>query len=258
MRFYQKEHKYYCGIDLHARAMYVCIINQRGKVVYHKNVDTDPAILFRIIFPYLEDVVVCVECMFCWYWLADFCRDHHIPFVLAHALYLKAIHGGKTKNDKIDSRKIAMLLRGGNIPMAYAYPKERRAIRDLLRRRMHLMHKRAELLSHIVNTKPSIICRLFPRNLPTKRIASASPSVSRTRTYAKASNSTWPSSKPMIRNSWQWNATSKIMPGFTILPPFTESKRSRASVKSYPYSCSTKLTISNVSQKYRTLPPMPA
>ena len=152
MRFYQKEHKYYCGIDLHARSMYLCIVNRRGKILYHQNLVTNPEILFNIIFPYLDDIVVCVECMFCWYWLADFCREHHIPFVLGHALYLKAIHGGKTKNDKIDSRKLAMLLRGGNIPMAYAYPHERRSIRDLLRRRMHLMRKRAELLAHIVNT----------------------------------------------------------------------------------------------------------
>jgi transposase len=72
--------------------------------------------------------------------------------VLGHALYMKAIHGGKAKNDKIDAHKIALLLRGGMMPQAYVYPAEMRATRDLLRRRMHLMHKRAELLSHIQNT----------------------------------------------------------------------------------------------------------
>jgi hypothetical protein len=63
-----------------------------------------------------------------------------------------AIHGGKSKNDKIDSRKIAGLLCGGLIPMAYTYPKKMRATRDLLRRRNHFMRKRAELLTHIQNT----------------------------------------------------------------------------------------------------------
>jgi transposase len=72
--------------------------------------------------------------------------------VLGHALYMKAIHGGKAKNDKIDSQKIAALLRGGMLPQAYVYPAEMRATRDLLRRRMHLMRKRAELLAHIHNT----------------------------------------------------------------------------------------------------------
>jgi transposase len=65
---------------------------------------------------------------------------------------MKAIHGGKAKNDKIDAHKIAVLLRGGMLPQAYVYPAEMRATRDLLRRRMHLTRKRAELLAHIQNT----------------------------------------------------------------------------------------------------------
>jgi len=65
---------------------------------------------------------------------------------------MKAIHGGKAKNDRIDARKIAVLLRGGMLPQAYVYPKAMRAPRDLLRRRNHLMRKRADLLAHIQNT----------------------------------------------------------------------------------------------------------
>jgi hypothetical protein len=65
---------------------------------------------------------------------------------------MKAIHGGKAKNDKIDAHKIAVLLRGGMIPTAYVYPAEMRSTRDLLRRRMHLMHHRSELLAHVQNT----------------------------------------------------------------------------------------------------------
>lgn len=65
---------------------------------------------------------------------------------------MKAIYGGKAKNDRIDAQKIAVLLRGGMLPQAYVYPAEMRATRDLLRRRMHLMRKRAELLTHIQNT----------------------------------------------------------------------------------------------------------
>jgi transposase len=65
---------------------------------------------------------------------------------------MKAIHGGKAKNDKIDAHKIAVLLRGGVFPLAYVYPAALRATRDLLRRRCHLVRKRAELLAHIQNT----------------------------------------------------------------------------------------------------------
>jgi transposase len=66
---------------------------------------------------------------------------------------MKAIHGGKAKNDRIDAHKIATLLRGGMLPEAYVYPPEMRATRDLLRRRLHLVRKRGELLAHIQNTE---------------------------------------------------------------------------------------------------------
>ncbi len=65
---------------------------------------------------------------------------------------MKASHGGKATNEKIDAQKIAVLLRGGMLPQAYVYPTEMRATRDLLRRRMHLMHTRAALLAHIQKT----------------------------------------------------------------------------------------------------------
>ena len=152
MRFYTQQHKHYCGIDLHAKAMYVCILDQSGTTLVHKNLPTTPEALLRVIAPYREDVVVGVECMFTWYWVADLCAKEGIPFVLGHALYMKAIHGGKAKNDKIDAQKIAVLLRGGMMPQAYVYPSEMRATRDLLRRRCHLARKRAELLAHIHNT----------------------------------------------------------------------------------------------------------
>jgi hypothetical protein len=56
---------------------------------------------------------------------------------------MKAIHGGKAKNDTIDAHKIAVLLPGGMVPQAYVYPAARRATRDLRRRRMPLMRQRA-------------------------------------------------------------------------------------------------------------------
>src|SRR4030095_12131259 len=75
------------------------------------------------------------------------------PFFLGHALARKAIHGGKAKNDKSDSPKIAALLRGGMLPQASVSPAAMRATRDLLRRRTHPMRKRAALLAHVPNTK---------------------------------------------------------------------------------------------------------
>ncbi len=167
MRFYTQQHQYYCGIDLHARTMYLCIIDQTGTVLVHRNLPTEREALVRAIEPYREDLVIAVECIFTWYWIADLCAKLQVPFLLGHALYMKAIHGGKSKNDKIDSQKIAAMVRGGMFPMAYAYPQAMRSTRDLLRRRMYLMHHRSELLTHIQNTRTQY-------NLPAfeKRIAS--------------------------------------------------------------------------------------
>src|SRR5918994_416179 len=152
MRFYTQQTQFYCGIDLHARTMYVCILNHDGEIVVHRNLPTRPEALLKTIAPYRENIVIAVECIFTWYWLADLCAREGLPFVLGHALYMKAIHGGKAKNDKIDAHKIAVLLRGGMLPQAYVYPAEMRATRDLLRRRCHLVRKRAELLAHIQHT----------------------------------------------------------------------------------------------------------
>jgi transposase len=168
MRFYNQQHKFYCGIDLHARKMYVCILDKDGKTKVHENINTDPELLFDLIFPFIEDVVICVECMFSWYWVADFCTEHNIAFVLGHALYMKAIHGGKTKNDKIDSYKIAKLLRGGNLPVAYAYPAKMRATRDLLRRRSYMVNQCSLLVGHILNTNTQYNLPGFNKKLSRK------------------------------------------------------------------------------------------
>src|SRR5262249_2522821 len=112
----------------------------------------DPDRLLAVLAPYRDGLVVGCECLFAWYWLADLCAEQGIPFVLGHALYLKAIHGGKTKTDTIDAQKLARLLRGGTFAEAYVYPKTMRATRDLLRRRSYLVRKRAELLAHLQMT----------------------------------------------------------------------------------------------------------
>jgi transposase len=169
MRFYTQQHQYYCGIDLHTQSMYVCVLDQAGKVLIHRNIKTNPDTLLKTITPFLPDMALSVECIFTWYWVADFCAEYNISFVLGHALYMKAIHGSKTKNDRIDSHKIAALLKAGMIPMAYVYPSEMRATRDLLRRRMFFKHKRSELLAHIENTRHQYLVPEFHKKIAYKR-----------------------------------------------------------------------------------------
>ena len=166
MRFYTQNHKHYCGIDLHAKTMYLCILDQGGQILLHRNIKSRPEAFLQAVLPYRDDLVVAVECMFTWYWLADLCRREGIAFVLGHALYMKAIHGAKAKNDKVDAFKIAALLRGGNLPQAYVYPPEMRPTRDLLRRRLHFVRRRGSLLAHIQNTHHQ-----YNLDVPTKKVA---------------------------------------------------------------------------------------
>src|SRR6516225_1507819 len=146
MRVYTRSHRFYCGIDLHARSLHLCILDQDGTVVLDKNIAARPETLLKVIAPFRPDIVLGAECMYAWYWVADLCIQEQIPFVLGHALYMKLIYGAKAKSDKIDAGKIARLLRGGNFPLAYVYPKGMRETRDLLRRRTYLVRQRSALV----------------------------------------------------------------------------------------------------------------
>jgi transposase len=152
MRFYTQSHRFYCGVDLHTRTLSVCVLDAAGAIALEATLPPEPERFLAALAPYRDGLVVGCECLFAWYWLADLCAHEGIPFVLGHALYLKAIHGGKTKTDTIDAQKLARLLRGGTFAQAYVYPKAMRATRDLLRRRTYFVRKRAELLAHLQMT----------------------------------------------------------------------------------------------------------
>lgn len=149
MDFARIDSKYYCGIDLHSNSMYVTVVDEIGQIHFRRNMKNDFAILQNFIEHFLPDLVIGVESTYNWYWIADGCHRSNIPFYLGHALYMKAITGGKKKNDKIDSKTLADLMRGNLFPSAYAYPKEWRSTRDLLRRRNYYVSLRASVNTHI-------------------------------------------------------------------------------------------------------------
>lgn len=173
MRFAKVESKYYCGIDLHSRSMYISVMDKEGEILFHRNMPNNFDIFNKYVQPYLPEMAVGVESSCYYYWLADACRDAGIPFYLGHAYYMKAINGGKVKNDRVDSRKIADLLRCNLFPLAYDYPREMRPTRDLLRRRHFFMWRRASTYSHlqvlctqhgIIDLEPKIVKDKKARN----------------------------------------------------------------------------------------------
>jgi transposase len=141
--------RFYAGVDLHARSLFLAVLDRDGQPRLARNLAAAPEPFLKAVLPFRDGLVVGCECMHCWYWLADTCRDQGITFALGHAWAMKAVHGSKTKCDRHDAEAIARLLRGGNFPLAYAYPKERRGLRDLLRARLRLVRQRAELYGHV-------------------------------------------------------------------------------------------------------------
>lgn len=149
MQFYNETHKYTCGIDLHARNHVLCVRDKEGNTLYHRRILNNKEQLLEALSDYREDVVVSAESTFNWYWLADACHEAGIRFVLGHAQYMKSIHEGKSKNDYLDSEKIARLTAARMLPQAYVYPAQLRGLRDVLRRRLYFTRFRAALKGHI-------------------------------------------------------------------------------------------------------------
>jgi transposase len=141
--------RFYAGVDLHARALFLVIVDSDGRVCFARNLPANPDAFLHAVAPFRDGLLVACECVHCWYWFADTCRQHQIAFVLGHAYSMRAVHGYKTKCDRKDAEAIARLLKGGNFPPAYAYPKERRGLRDLPRARLRLVRQRAHLYGHV-------------------------------------------------------------------------------------------------------------
>jgi transposase len=165
MRLYNQQHQFYAGVDLHARTLSAHVLDGQGRTVLQRELPASPEAFLGAVQAFRQDLVVGCECMFAWYWLADVCEEQRIPFVLGHALYMKMIHGGKAKTDKIDAAKLAGLLRGGLFPLAYVYPRAKRATRDLLRRRSFFVRQRSQLLAHIQNTNAQFNLPPFAKRL---------------------------------------------------------------------------------------------
>jgi transposase len=140
---------FYCGIDLHSKRSHVCIIDKKGNKVKEENLDNDISFILEFLKPFGKDVHIAIESTINWYWIVDGLQEAGYDVRLAHTLGLYMITGAKVKTDRRDAFRLAKLLRMGEIPEAYIYPKERRPLRDLLRRRIGLTHQRASCYSSL-------------------------------------------------------------------------------------------------------------
>ena len=79
MRLYQQQHQTYCGVDLHARTMYLCVLDPQGNTLLHQDLPATTDVFLAAIKPHRQGLVVACEGMFAWYWLADLCDHEGIP-----------------------------------------------------------------------------------------------------------------------------------------------------------------------------------
>jgi transposase len=147
---YRKIHaEFYCGVDVHPKKSYLCILDKSGEKRLGLNLKNNFDNFKETVNPFLPNLAVGCESTYAYYWLADGCHKAGIQFYLCHAMYMKAISGNKQKHDPLDAKTIANLLRTSFFPEAFPYPREMRATRDILRRRHRLVRLRAEAFSHI-------------------------------------------------------------------------------------------------------------
>lgn len=131
---------HYCGIDLHSNNHVVVVIDERDHRVLDKRLSNDLSATLKVLAPYRETLQgIAVESTFNWYWLVDGLQDHGFGVQLVNTAAVKQYDGLKYSGDHQDAFHLAHLMRLGILPTGYIYPKEQRAVRDLLRRRLSLV-----------------------------------------------------------------------------------------------------------------------
>jgi len=159
--------KLYGGIDLHSNNSVIALLDEEDKVAYRRRLANDLELVLSELTPYREAVEgLVVESTYNWYWLVDGLMAAGYRVHLANTAAIVQYEGLKYADDDTDARWLAKLLRLGLLPEGYIYPKEERAVRDLLRRRSKLVQQHTANLQSIQN----LMARNRGRSLSANRI----------------------------------------------------------------------------------------
>ena len=157
--------KAYVGIDLHSTNNYVGIINQNDKRLFQKRLPNNLDKVLKALSSFKKQIKgSAIESTYNWYWLVDGLQEAGYNVHLANPSAIKQYEGLKYTNDKHDAFHLAHMLRLGILPTGYIYPKEQRAVRDLLRKRMQLVQQRTTQILCIQNQLTRNTGELFSAN----------------------------------------------------------------------------------------------
>src|SRR5208337_818917 len=139
----------YAGCDLHSSNTYLGIVDEDGKRVFKKKLSNDREVILSTLAPYKDNIAgIVVESTYNWYWLVDILTEEGYKVHLANTTKIQKYSGIKYADDQHDAFWLAEMLRLGILPEGYIYPKEDRPIRDLLRKRSHLVRDRGQDIVH--------------------------------------------------------------------------------------------------------------
>lgn len=139
----------YCAIDLHSDNNVPVIVDSKDNILFQRRLPNDLGAVLSALEPYKHRVAgVAVESTFNWYWLVDGLIEAGYKTSLVNTAKVKQYSGLKHTEDRYDAFWLAHLMRLGILPTGYIYPREQRAVRDLLRKRAQLvMHRTTHVLS---------------------------------------------------------------------------------------------------------------
>ena len=159
--------KLYCAADLHSNNHFLTIIDEQDKRIVEKRLPNELAVTLKTLEPYRAQLTgIAVESTFNWYWLVDGLMEAGYPVSLVNTSKVRQYEGLKHTDDRSDAFWLAQQMRLGILPTGYIYPKEPRAVRDLLRERRRLVRQRT---SHVLTTQ-STVWRHTAIRVPSKLI----------------------------------------------------------------------------------------
>ena len=144
--------KLYGGMDLHSTNVVTQLIDEGDKVLYRKKQSCDLDQILKGLEPFKDNIEgIAVESTYNWYWLVDGLMAAGYRVHLVNTAAVKQYEGLKYTDDDSDAFWLAHLLRLGILPTGHIYPKESRAVRDLLRKRGQLVRQRTAHILSIEN-----------------------------------------------------------------------------------------------------------
>ena len=157
----------YCGIDLHSNNSVVVLLDEADKVVYQKKLNNDLTMILEQLSVYKSKITaIAIESTFNWYWLVDGLMDAGYTVKLVNTAAVQTYSGLKHTDDKDDARWLAHLLRLKILPTGFIYPREERAVRDLLRKRSQMVRQSTTNILSLQN----ILVRNTTQSLPSYKI----------------------------------------------------------------------------------------